>query len=118
MTTPHPGQTSPPGNPNPLDPHDEPDKPDASVASPASDAHPQAPWWWGIGPIGAGLLILAGIAWALWGTLGLGDADDLVAGYHGSKVVALGLVLLGGAVLERLRSRRSSTHEAEDMQND
>lgn len=82
-----------------------------------SDEHPQAPWWWGIGPIGAVLLIVTGIVWALWEFLGSGAADDPAAGYQGSKVVAIGLVLLGAAVLERLRSRRSRAHEAEDRQN-
>ncbi|MEU6002531.1 hypothetical protein [Streptomyces sp. NPDC047197] len=72
-----------------------------------SDEHPQAPWWWGIGPIGAALLVVAGIAWALWGILGSGAPGGVVTGYQGSKVVAIGLVLLGAFVLERFRSRRS-----------
>ncbi|MBB5935667.1 hypothetical protein [Streptomyces zagrosensis] len=81
------------------------------------DEHPQAPWWWGIGPVGAALLCIAGIAWALWEFLGSGAADDSAAGYQGSKVVAIGLVLLGAAVLKRLRSRRSRAHEATDRQH-
>ncbi|MEU1805479.1 hypothetical protein [Streptomyces sp. NPDC019937] len=82
-----------------------------------SDEHPQAPWWWGVGPIGAVLLIVTGIAWALWEFLGSGATDDPVAGYQASKVVAIGLVLLGAAVLERFRSRRSRAHEAEDQRH-
>ncbi|MGW9175471.1 hypothetical protein [Streptomyces decoyicus] len=80
-----------------------------------SDAHPQAPWWWGIGPVGAVLLIVTGIAWALWEFVGSGLVDGPAAGYQGSKIVAIGLVLLGTAVLERLRSRRSRAHEAEEQ---
>ncbi|GAA3093487.1 hypothetical protein ACFQ0X_39020 [Streptomyces rectiviolaceus] len=81
-----------------------------------SDEHPQAPWWWGVGPVGAALLIVTGIGWALWAFLGSGTADGPMAGYQASKVVAIGLVLLGAAVLERLRSRRSRAQEAEDAQ--
>ncbi|MEU5958518.1 hypothetical protein [Streptomyces sp. NPDC047525] len=73
--------------------------------------HPQAPWWWGMGPVGAVLLIAAGIAWVLWSFLGSGAADGPMAGYQGSKIVAIGLVLLGTVVLERLRSRRTQAHE-------
>ncbi|WP_371528120.1 hypothetical protein OG302_20605 [Streptomyces sp. NBC_01283] len=74
-----------------------------------SDEHPQAPWWWGVGPVGAILIILTGIAWTLWAFLGTASADDPVAGYQGSKIVAVGLVLLGAAALERLRGRRPRT---------
>ncbi|MGW7414442.1 hypothetical protein [Streptomyces sp. NPDC054863] len=82
-----------------------------------SDGHPQAPWWWGIGPIGAIVLIVIGIAWALWAFLGSGVAGGPMAGYMASKIVAIGLVLVGTAVLERFRSRRArahGAHEAED----
>ncbi|MEE4492211.1 hypothetical protein [Streptomyces sp. BE230] len=74
------------------------------------DDHPQAPWWWGIGPIGAALLIVIGIAWVLWEFVRSGAGHDPVIGYQGGKIVAIGLVLLGTAVLERFRSRRSPTH--------
>ncbi|MFC8131141.1 hypothetical protein [Streptomyces sp. NPDC057302] len=79
-----------------------------------SDEHPQAPWWWGIGPVGAVLLIVAGVAWVLWVFLGTSLGDTTTAAYQGSKIVAIGLVLFGTAALERLRSRRSrtQTHEA------
>ncbi|MFD7923375.1 hypothetical protein ACFV3R_29690 [Streptomyces sp. NPDC059740] len=83
-----------------------------------SDEHPQAPWWWGLGPVGAALLVLAGIAWALWEFLGPGAADDPAAGYRGSRVVAIGLVLLGTALLQRFRSRRSPADEEADGQRD
>lgn len=73
--------------------------------------HPQAPWWWGMGPVGAVLLIVAGIGWTLWSFLGSGVADGPMAGYQGSKIAAIGLVLLGTVALERLRSRRSRVDE-------
>ncbi|UQT58656.1 hypothetical protein M4V62_28290 [Streptomyces durmitorensis] len=80
--------------------------------------HPQAPWWWGMGPAGAVLLIAAGIAWALWAFLGSGVAGGPMAGYQSSKIVAIGLVLLGTIVLERLRSRRTRADEAEEQQEE
>lgn len=88
-----------------------------------SDVHPEGPWWWGIGPVGAVLLIVIGIAGTLWVFLWSDAADDTTAGYQTSRVIAIGLVLLGAAVLERFRSRRSRAHEvhearkAEDRQN-
>ncbi|GAA2942902.1 MULTISPECIES: hypothetical protein [Streptomyces] len=81
-----------------------------------SDEHPQAPWWWGIGPVGAALLVVVGVAGALWAFLGSAE-DDPVGGYGASKVVAIGAVLLGTAVLERFRSRRSRAQGTEDGQN-
>ncbi|MEV1026068.1 hypothetical protein [Streptomyces sp. NPDC050264] len=82
-----------------------------------TDEHPQAPWWWGIGPVGAALLIVIGIAWVLWEFLGSGATGDAATGYQASKIVAIGLVLFGTAVLERFRNRRSRAYEAEDQQN-
>ncbi|MEV6840537.1 hypothetical protein AB0N17_39680 [Streptomyces sp. NPDC051133] len=80
--------------------------------------HPQAPWWWGIGPVGALVLVLAGIALALWAFFGPSEAaDHPMLGYQASKAIAVGLVVLGGALLERLRSRRSTTHHAEGEDN-
>jgi hypothetical protein len=70
------------------------------------DEHPQAPWWWGIGPVGAGLLVLAGVAYLVW-VFGVrsGSSDNPADGYQAAKVVCIGLVLVGGAALERFRSR-------------
>ncbi|WNI30662.1 hypothetical protein [Streptomyces sp. ITFR-6] len=78
------------------------------------DAHPEAPWWWGIGPVGAVLLIVVGIVGTLWVFVWSDAMDDTTAGYQAGKVIAIGLVLLGTAVLERFRSRRPRAAEAED----
>lgn len=82
-----------------------------------SDARPEAPWWWGIGPVGAVLLIVIGIAGTLWVFVWSDAMDDTTAGYQTSKVVAIGLVLLGTAVLERFRSRRTRATESEERQD-
>ncbi|MFJ1897012.1 MULTISPECIES: hypothetical protein [unclassified Streptomyces] len=82
-----------------------------------SEAHPEAPWWWGIGPVGAVLLIVAGIAGTLWVFVWSDAADDTTAGYQTSRVIAIGLVILGAAVLERFRSRRPRATESEERQD-
>jgi hypothetical protein len=70
------------------------------------DWHPQAPWWWGIGPVGAGVLVLVGVGWLLWLYVwSSGAEDDAGAGYGAGKAVCVGLVLLGGALLQRSRGR-------------
>lgn len=84
-------------------PHDERDR---------HDQHPQTPWWWGVGPIGAALFIVIGVAGALWAYLGSSAGDNPAGGFSAIKVVAIGLVLLGTAGLERFRSRRSRAPEA------
>lgn len=77
--------------------------------------HPQAPWWWGMGPIGAALLIVLGLAFGLWASLS-SDPADLSSGYGAVKAVAIGLVVFGSAALERVRSRRLRKTETEDRQ--
>jgi hypothetical protein len=68
--------------------------------------HHQAPWWWGVGPVGAVLLVVAGVGALVWLYVGpSGISDNPGAGYGAGKVVCIGLVLAGGAVLERFRSR-------------
>ncbi|MFD7426840.1 hypothetical protein ACFV6Z_07240 [Streptomyces sp. NPDC059818] len=77
-----------------------------------TDVHPEAPWWWGIGPVGAVLVIIAGVAGALWAFLGSGDVDVPVVGYQVGKIIAIGLVLLGAAVMEHFRSRHARARKA------
>lgn len=82
------------------------------------DPHPQAPWWWGVGPVGAVVLLGAGITGALWLFPGSPQgADNPAAGYQAGKVVSIGLVLVGTVVLERLRSRTQRADGAEDREN-
>ncbi|MFI0811987.1 hypothetical protein [Streptomyces echinatus] len=80
----------------------------------AGRSHPQAPWWWGIGPVGAFLLVVAGAAWELWVFFGRSASADTPAplAYQASKAIAIGLVLLGGTLLQRLRGRASATDRA------
>ncbi|WP_328922077.1 hypothetical protein [Streptomyces griseoaurantiacus] len=83
------------------------------------DWHPQEPWWWGIGPLGAGVLVLVGVGWLLWLYVwSSGAEDDAGAGYGAGKAVCVGLVLLGGAVLERLRSRAARGPGAGEREED
>lgn len=81
----------------------------------SDEEHPQAPWWWGMGPVGAALLVVAGIAWALWAFLGSsGTEDTSTDGYQASRIIAIGLVIGGTAALERFRARTSRTRRAEE----
>ncbi|MEV6507336.1 hypothetical protein [Streptomyces sp. NPDC051642] len=72
-------------------------------------SHPAAPWWWGLGPIGAVGLVVLGIAAALWSFLHLpGTAGNQAVDYYrASRVVAIGLVVAGTALLGRIRTRAS-----------
>ncbi|MFI9810236.1 hypothetical protein ACIHEJ_39150 [Streptomyces sp. NPDC052301] len=84
----------------------------------ADGPHPQAPWWWGIGPVSALALVLVGVALALWAFFGPSEAaDHPMMGYQASKAIAIGLVVLGSALLERLRSRTSATDQTNDQDN-
>ncbi|OON81389.1 hypothetical protein [Streptomyces tsukubensis] len=72
--------------------------------------HFDAPWWWGLGPIGAAVLVLIGIVGALWLFLRLpGTPEEPTTNYYGvAKVVAIGLVVGGGALLARFQARGSN----------
>ena len=76
----------------------------------AHAAHVDAPWWAGIGPLGAVGLVVLGVAAGCWFFLGLPGTPDVTgAGYvSAGKVVAVGLVLSGTAALDRFRNRRAS----------
>ncbi|MFE7116991.1 AtpZ/AtpI family protein [Streptomyces sp. NPDC057654] len=93
-------------------PHDERDHSD-QPAQP-EDHHDASPWWWGLGPLGAIVLVLLGIAAAAWSFFQLpGTADNPASGYYqASKVIAIGLVIAGTTLLGRLRSRTSPTGNA------
>ncbi|WP_030380126.1 MULTISPECIES: hypothetical protein [unclassified Streptomyces] len=77
--------------------------------------HPQAPWWWGTGPVGAAVLVAVGVGWLLWLYVWpSGGSDNPAAGYGAGKAVCIGLVLLGGAVLERFRGRATRERAADE----
>ncbi|MCO8303669.1 hypothetical protein [Streptomyces sp. RKCA744] len=74
------------------------------------------PWWWGIGPLGAVGLIVSGIAVALWSAFGLPGSSDTPALdlYGAGKVIAIGMVVGGTALLGNLRRRATRTGGAEE----
>ncbi|WP_405975931.1 hypothetical protein OG496_51400 [Streptomyces sp. NBC_00988] len=71
--------------------------------------HPESPWWWGLGPIGAVGLVVLGIAAVVWSFLHLpGTAENQATDYYrASRIVAIGLVVAGTALLGRIRTRGS-----------
>ncbi|MEU8757018.1 hypothetical protein [Streptomyces chartreusis] len=75
--------------------------------------HVSEPWWAGLGTRGAVTLIVLGVLAAAWAVLapalGLGwlplTPENLATGvYQAAKVVAIGVVILVGAVLTRRRA--------------
>jgi hypothetical protein len=85
------------------------------------------PWWAGLGPRGAVVLIVLGVLAAAWAGLasamGLGwlpfTSEDLAIGsYQAAKVVAIGLVILVSALLGRRRARDADTVEADEAEHD
>ncbi|MFG2228148.1 hypothetical protein [Streptomyces sp. NPDC048644] len=73
------------------------------------------PWWAGIGPVGAVGLIVAGAAVGLWFFLRLpGTPDEPGTAFYGvAKILAIGLVLAGTALLGRLRARAGERRDGE-----
>ncbi|WAP59637.1 hypothetical protein [Streptomyces sp. S465] len=75
-------------------------------------------WWWGMGPMGAVGLIVFGIAAAGWSALGMpgsaSDDDRTVDSYQAARVIAIGMVVAGTALLGRLRHRATRTDQAEE----
>ncbi|WP_405576892.1 hypothetical protein [Streptomyces sp. NBC_01092] len=85
------------------------------------------PWWAGLGTRGAVTLIVLGVAAAAWAVLapalGLGwlplTPQNLTTGfYQAAKIVAIGVVLLVGAVLTRRSSRATATEAAAGPERD
>ncbi|NSC20163.1 hypothetical protein FM076_02630 [Streptomyces albus subsp. chlorinus] len=63
-----------------------------------------APWWAGLGPVGGAVLIVLGLGAALFLFLGGFDPEGDVTMLHGAaKVVAIGAVVAGGALISRSR---------------
>ncbi|QHC23935.1 hypothetical protein [Streptomyces sp. GS7] len=70
------------------------------------------PWWAGLGPVGGAVLIVAGLALALFFFLFLGRSGSeqhLRVLLGAGKIVAIGLVLVGTALI----ARRRGTHETD-----
>lgn len=74
------------------------------------------PWWAGLGTWGAVGLIAFGVAAAAWLFFRLPGAPETSAtGYYmAAKVVAVGLVVVGGSVLGRLRARGGAAEKARE----
>lgn len=88
--------------------------------------HPQAPWWAGLGTRGAVALIVLGGAAAAWtfiapaaGLTWLPLTPEIPASgyYQAAKIAAIGLVILGTALLGR-RGRAGGAEETRELQKD
>ncbi|WP_037853456.1 hypothetical protein [Streptomyces sp. NRRL S-340] len=79
----------------------------------SDERHEAEPWWAGLGTWGAVALIAFGGLAIIWVSLRLpGTPEELATGYYGAaKVVAVGLVVAGGALLGHLRTRAAATEE-------
>ncbi|KNE80895.1 MULTISPECIES: hypothetical protein [Streptomyces] len=81
--------------------------------------HPVEPWWAGTGTWGAVALIVVGGVAAAWFFLGLpGTSDEAAAqGYHqAARVIAVGSVIAGCALLGRRRAR-AGAEEANERES-
>ncbi|WP_369383993.1 hypothetical protein [Streptomyces sp. cg36] len=82
---------------------------------PGHTGHALEPWWADLGTWGAVALIAFGALAAIWVFLRLpGTPDEPPTGYYGAaKVIAIGLVTVGCAVMGRRRSRTGAAHVEE-----
>ncbi|MGY5134557.1 hypothetical protein ACWGJW_19480 [Streptomyces nigrescens] len=73
----------------------------------------QGPWWADLGTWGAVALIVFGGLAAAWTFFRLpGTSEEPAVGYYGAaKVIAIGLVIVGSALLGRRRTRQPSGRE-------
>ncbi|MEV7469722.1 hypothetical protein AB0O20_24930 [Streptomyces kronopolitis] len=87
---------------------------DKDVAHTDERGYALEPWWAGVGTWGAVAMIAVGALLAAWIFLRLpGTPPGPTHGYYGaSKVIAIGLVLVGGTLLNRRRTRTAATEEA------
>ncbi|WP_031080409.1 hypothetical protein [Streptomyces sp. NRRL WC-3549] len=76
------------------------------------------PWWAGLGVWGAVALIAFGGLAAVWVTFRLpGTPEELATGYHqAAKVAAIGLVIVGSALLNRWRARGAAAEETNEAE--
>ncbi|MFE0464981.1 hypothetical protein ACFW1A_37580 [Kitasatospora sp. NPDC058965] len=86
---------------------------DKDVEQTDQQGHAPGAWWADLGTWGAvATIVLGGVA-AAWVTFRLpGTPENLASGYYGAaKVVAIGLVAVGGTLLSRRRARTAATTE-------
>lgn len=69
---------------------------------PAADA----PWWAGLGLVGGVVLVAIGGALLLWLMWGGTDGDGWSPYYGAAKVLAIGVVIAGTALMTRGRARK------------
>ncbi|WP_244950462.1 hypothetical protein [Streptomyces griseofuscus] len=71
------------------------------------------PWWADLGVWGAVALIVLGALAALWVSFRLpGTPEEPATGYYGAaRVIAIGLVIVGGGLLNRRRARSGAAGE-------
>ncbi|WP_030545173.1 hypothetical protein [Streptomyces albus] len=77
--------------------------------------HPVSPWWAGMGTWGAVALIVFGGVAAAWVFLRLpGTSEEVTQGYYqAARVVAVGSVIAGCALLGRRRARAGAEETGE-----
>ncbi|MEV0694021.1 hypothetical protein [Streptomyces sp. NPDC050388] len=80
--------------------------------------HDLGPWWAGIGTWGAVALIVIGGLAAAWVFFRLpGTPGESATGYYqAAKIVAIGLVIAGSALLGRRRARAAATEETTEAE--
>ncbi|AEW99398.1 hypothetical protein SCATT_p12050 (plasmid) [Streptantibioticus cattleyicolor NRRL 8057 = DSM 46488] len=98
-------------------------EPEQAKSQPAENDAPlgadMEPWWAGLGPVAAVLLIVVGVALLVWLHLTSSDTpgDGAVTGYQISRLVVIGMVVAGGGILARHRARnakRAAPHGADE----
>ncbi|MBJ6998722.1 hypothetical protein ACFYMX_04955 [Streptomyces griseofuscus] len=87
--------------------------PDKSVERSDDQGHGPVPWWADLGVWGAVALIVLGALAALWVSFRLpGTPEEPATGYYGAaRVIAIGLVIVGGGLLNRRRARSGAAGE-------
>lgn len=87
--------------------------PDKSVERSDDQGHGPGPWWADLGVWGAVALIVLGALAALWVSFRLpGTPEEPATGYYGAaRVIAIGLVIVGGGLLNRRRARSGAAGE-------
>ncbi|MCX4821877.1 hypothetical protein OG883_18700 [Streptomyces sp. NBC_01142] len=86
---------------------------DKDVAQTDERGYHTPPWWADLGTLGAVALIIFGGLAAAWVFLRLpGAPANLATGYYqAAKVIAIGLVIAGSALVGRRRARAAATDE-------
>ncbi|WP_432095270.1 hypothetical protein [Streptomyces sp. bgisy100] len=89
---------------------------DQDVEQPDERGYIPEPWWAGLGTWGAVALIAIGGLAAAWVFLRLpGTPEEPASGYYGaSKVIAIGVVIVGCGWLGRRRTRAAAVEETNE----